>query len=72
MPKELPLTLSVDATARLLGVGRATVYNAVRDGVLPSLRLGKRILIPTGPLLELVGSDDADAGPLPSDDDRDP
>jgi excisionase family DNA binding protein len=51
----LPVTLSVDEAARLLGVSRSAMYEAVRVGTLPSLRLGRRIRIPTGRLLQAVG-----------------
>jgi excisionase family DNA binding protein len=39
-------TLSVAETAELLGISRWLVQQAVRDGSLPSLRVGRRILIP--------------------------
>lgn len=43
-------TLSVAETAELLGVSRWLVQPAVRDGSLPSRRIGRRILIPTARL----------------------
>lgn len=39
-------TLSVAETADLLGISRWLVQQAVRDGSLPSMRVGRRILIP--------------------------
>jgi excisionase family DNA binding protein len=39
-------TLTVEETAKVLGLGRNTAYALVRSGEIPSLRLGKRILIP--------------------------
>lgn len=39
-------TLSVAQTADLLGISRWLVQQAVRDGSLPSVRVGRRILIP--------------------------
>lgn len=44
-PTERP-TLSVAETADLLGISRWLVQQAVRDGSLPSMRVGRRILIP--------------------------
>jgi len=41
-----PLTLSVQATARMLGLSRASVYEAIRTGQIPSIRFGKRIVVP--------------------------
>lgn len=40
--------------ARLLGVDRRTVAAACADGSLPSVRVGRRILIPHAPLAELL------------------
>ena len=44
-PSERP-TFTVAETAELLGISRWLVQQAVREGALPSLRLGRRILIP--------------------------
>lgn len=51
-------TLSVDETARLLGVGRATAYAAVKAGDIPSIRIGRRLLVPTAALRRLLMLDD--------------
>ena len=48
------LTLSVDETSRLLNVSRHTVYEAVRRGEVPSVKLGRRILIPRAALQRLL------------------
>jgi excisionase family DNA binding protein len=45
-----PLLVSVKDAARLLGIGRDAAYSLVREGTLPSIRLGRRILIPRGAL----------------------
>lgn len=47
-------TLSVAEAAKILGVGRGSVYNSIRTGELPSLKLGTRILIPTSKLRLIV------------------
>jgi excisionase family DNA binding protein len=39
------LTLTVDETARLLRISRNTAYNLAREGKLPVLRLGRRLLV---------------------------
>ena len=44
-------TLSVNETAELLGISRRLVQQAVHDGALPSVRGGRRILIPRARLL---------------------
>jgi excisionase family DNA binding protein len=40
------LTVTVPEAAKLLGISRMSAYTAVREGVIPSLRIGRRILIP--------------------------
>jgi excisionase family DNA binding protein len=52
---ELPPTISVAQAAELLGVSRSAAYRAVAAGQLPALRLGRRIHIPTAPLLAMLG-----------------
>jgi excisionase family DNA binding protein len=41
------LTLTVTEAAERLGISRSSAYEAVRSGVIPSLRLGRRLLVPT-------------------------
>ena len=41
-----PLTYSVGETRKLLGISRTLVYQAIRTGQIPSIRIGRRILIP--------------------------
>ncbi len=52
------LTLTVTEAAELLGVSRATAYECVRTGDIPSIRLGGRILVPRCRFDELLGGDD--------------
>jgi excisionase family DNA binding protein len=52
---ELPPTISVEHAAKLLGVSRSAAYRAVAAGQLPSLRLGRRIYVPTARLLAMLG-----------------
>jgi len=44
--KDERLALSVDEAAALLGISRSLAYDLCARGDLPSLRLGRRILIP--------------------------
>lgn len=59
LPADNKLTLSVDETARLLGVSPGLVYELVRRNQLTALRLGRRILIPRHAVQALVGQPDA-------------
>lgn len=47
-------TFTVEEAARSLGISRALAYDLVRRGDIPSLRLGRRILIPRRVLDELL------------------
>ena len=49
------LTYSVTEVAQLLGISRASAYNCVRTGEIPSLTLGGRIVVPRRALAKLVG-----------------
>jgi excisionase family DNA binding protein len=41
-----PLAYTVEEAARLLRIGRNHGYEAVASGAIPSIRIGKRILVP--------------------------
>lgn len=48
------LTLTVEEAATLLGISRAFAYEAVRRGEIPSIRIGRRVLVPRVALDRLV------------------
>lgn len=50
--------VTVTDVARLLGVDERTVRRACEDGDLPSIRVGRRVLLPRLPLLALLGAED--------------
>ena len=39
-------TLTVEETAKYLGIGRSLCYRMVREGNIPSVKLANRILVP--------------------------
>jgi len=39
------LTITVEDAAKALGVNRNTAYTAIREGQIPTIRIGRRILI---------------------------
>ena len=47
-------TLTVAEAARLLGIGRNTAYEAIRRRQIPSVRIGKRILVPLAALERML------------------
>jgi excisionase family DNA binding protein len=50
-----PATLSVDETARLLGVSTDAVRDAVTRGEIASLRVGRRVLVTAAPMYRALG-----------------
>jgi excisionase family DNA binding protein len=46
--------VTVAATAEVLNVDERTVTRAIRDGQLPSVRVGRRLLVPRLRLLALL------------------
>jgi excisionase family DNA binding protein len=48
------LTLTVPEVAKALGVSRMSAYAAVRAGVIPSTRIGRRLLVPRLALDRLI------------------
>jgi excisionase family DNA binding protein len=48
------LTYSLSEVGRLLGLGRNSVYAAVKNGELPTLRIGRRLLVPKAKLDRLL------------------
>ncbi len=51
-----PRTLTVDEAARELRISRNAAYEAVRRGEIPSIRFGKRIVIPRAAFERLLDS----------------
>jgi excisionase family DNA binding protein len=50
-------TLTIEETARRLGIGRGAAYRAARRGDLPVIRVGHRLLVPRRMLDRLLGVD---------------
>ena len=51
----IKLTYTVPEAAALLGISRSTAYECVRRGEIPSLTLGRRVLIARAQLEQLLG-----------------
>ena len=49
-------TFTVEEAARILGLGRNTAYVAARRGELPTIRIGKRFIVPRAALEKLLGA----------------
>jgi excisionase family DNA binding protein len=48
-------TISVEDAGRLLGMSRPSAYAAVQRGDIPSIRIGRRLIIPTAKILAMLG-----------------
>lgn len=51
-----PLTLKIEQVARRLGIGKNQAYEAARKGEIPSIRIGRRILVPVVAFEEMLRS----------------
>ncbi len=59
--QEARLTLTVPEAGRVLGVGRNAAYEAARAGEIPTIRIGKRILVPVAALERMLAQASVDA-----------
>jgi len=48
------LTLTIEETAALLGIGRNLCYSRVKTGEIPVIKVGRRLLVPRRALLKLL------------------
>ncbi|MGB3185151.1 MAG: hypothetical protein WBG36_04540 [Ornithinimicrobium sp.] len=48
-------TCTVPEAGEVLGIGRDAAYRAAHDGTIPTLRLGRRLVVPVPKLLALIG-----------------
>ena len=55
-PKFRPV-LTVPEAAKVLDISRGSAYAAVDAGEIPSIRLGRRIVVPTAALARLLDQD---------------
>lgn len=54
MAESSPATMTVEEAAALLRISRSTAYECARSGALPTLRMGKRLLVPVVQLRRLL------------------
>jgi excisionase family DNA binding protein len=47
--------MNVEEAGEMLGISRRSAYRAAANGELPALRIGRRLLVPTAQLLDLLG-----------------
>ncbi|MDO8530702.1 MAG: excisionase family DNA-binding protein [Dehalococcoidia bacterium] len=56
------LVISVDEAAKLLALSRSSAYAGVKNGQIPSIKVGRRILIPRAALLAKLAGGGAAQG----------
>ncbi len=54
-------TYSIPEIAKELGIGRSAAYEAARTGEIPTIRIGKRILVPVAALERMLAQASNDA-----------
>jgi len=58
MPEDQPTVDVYPTAAEALGLSRAATYEGVARGEIPSIRVGRRIRVPTAALRRMLGLDD--------------
>ena len=53
--QELPPTMTVEQAGVMLGISRRSAYRAASAGELPTVKVGRRLLVPTARLLDMLG-----------------
>jgi hypothetical protein len=51
------LAVSVSTASKALGTGEYATYTAIKSGDIPSIKVGRRIMVPTAPLMRMLGID---------------
>ena len=51
---DLPAVLNANQLATALGISRAGAYQLLNTGTFPTLRIGKRLLVPKDKLVEWI------------------
>lgn len=50
--EQLPLTLNADQLAQVLGISRANAYSLMHSQDFPTLKIGKRMVVPKDKLMD--------------------
>jgi excisionase family DNA binding protein len=51
-------TVTVDEAGAIVGISRASAYQAANSGDLPTVRIGRRLLVPVAQLKRMLGEAD--------------
>jgi excisionase family DNA binding protein len=55
--EEQTATISVEQAAKILKIGRNQAYEAARNGQIPTLKIGKRLLVLNEPLQRMLAGE---------------
>ena len=47
--------LSVEEAGKVVGLGKSAAYKAIHNGELPSIKLGRKLVVPIAELERLLG-----------------
>lgn len=50
--EQLPITLSANQVAQVLGISRANAYTLMHSKGFPTIQIGKRMVVPKNKLIE--------------------
>ena len=53
------VSVPVDIAGKAFGLSRGPAYAAVRNGQIPSLKIGGKYVVPTAPLCRMLGIEQA-------------
>jgi excisionase family DNA binding protein len=56
---ETRCTRTITEVAKSLGIGRNTAYEAARRGEIPTIKVGKRLLVPVAALDRMLNGESA-------------
>ena len=51
------LTITVTEAAQRLGIGRNSAYAAAHDGTIPTIKIGRRLVVPVAALDRMLSGD---------------
>ena len=66
---DYPTTMTIEEAGEMLGLSRSSAYRAAARGELPTLRFGRRLVVPTPRLLALLGIGEVPPANGPESDD---
>lgn len=72
MDTGVPSTITVEQASNIIGLPVRTAYRAAARGEIPSIRIGRRLLVPTRRLLDLLGLEPHEAAELFAEDEAQP